>query len=119
MRNKWWIGVVFLFGCQSNKVQEEIDLPPPPPLPRHFLPPTSPPNFTPDILDVYKIQINPVPHPLNLGQPYVIWINKEKVSIGTHKLNELIALLNLPTTPPEDTAELHSGAGWLKPFSIE
>jgi hypothetical protein len=119
MNNKWWICLVFLIGCQSNKVEEKIDLPIPPPLPKHFLPPTPPPNFTPSILDLDKIQINSVPHPLHLGQPYAIWVNKRRVNIGIIKLNELMILLDLPTKPPKNTAELHSGKGWLFPFNID
>lgn len=119
MNNKWWICLVFLFGCQSNKVEEKIDLPAPPPLSKHFLPPTSPPNFTPNMLDLDKIQINSVPHPLHLGQPYVVWVNRRRVDIGIIKLNELMTLLNLPTKPPENTAELHSGEGWLQPFLLK
>ena len=120
MKNLWWFGLLFVFGCQSQKVEEEIDLPHPPlpELPRHFLPPTAPPNFTPDIREVYNIQINPVPHPFNITGSHVIWVNKQKLRINRKQLNEIVQHLNLPTGRPKDTAQLHLGEGWLRPFEI-
>lgn len=119
MKNKWWIFFLLLFGCQSNKVEEKLDLPIPPPLPRHFLPPIAPPNFTPDIRDVYNIQINPVPHPFAISGRYAVFVNKQKIILNNHQINELISVLDLPKKKPEDTAELHSGNGWLTPFELE
>lgn len=118
MKVKWLILLLLLLGCQSQKI-EKVELPPPPPFPKHLLPPVPPPNFTPNILDTYNIQINSVPHPLNIGQPYIIWVNKKSVNIGIHKLNELMSLLDLPDSTHEDTAGLNGGSGWLRPFDLE
>jgi hypothetical protein len=120
MKNKLWILVLFTFGCQTQKVERTINLPPPPlpDLPKHFVPPTSPPNFTPDIRDIYNIQINPVPHPLNITHEYVIWVNKKRVPLNMNQLESLVKTLDLKLHRPNDTAEIHNGAGWLKPFDF-
>ena len=120
MKNKWWILVLFTFGCQTQKVERTINLPPPPlpDLPKHFTPPTAPPNFTPDIRDVYNIQINPVPHPFHITHEYIVWVNKKRVRLDSNQLESLMKILNLKRHHPNNTAEIQSGAGWLKPFSF-
>ena len=111
----------FLCGCHSHKIEEEIDLPCPPlpDLPKHFLIPTAPPDFIPDIKEVYNIQINPVPHPFNITHSHVIWVNNEKLNINRRQLNEIVKHLNLSTEVPKDTAQLHNGDGWIKPFNTK
>lgn len=117
MKNIWWTFLLFLFGCQSNERFESSTPPPPlPPLPKHFLPPTAPPNFTPDIRQAYDIQINPVPHPFSIAGSHVIWVNNEKLKINQRQLNEIVKHLNLSTKRPKDTAQIHFGEGWLRPF---
>lgn len=120
MKSIWWFVLLFSFGCQSHRVEEEIDLPRPPlpDLPRHFLPPIAPPNFTPDIREVYNIQINPVPHPFSITASHVIWVNNQKLRINQKQLNEIVQHLNLSTERPKDTAQIHNGEGWLRPFEI-
>ena len=39
-----------------------------------------------------------------------------KVNLNKKQLNALVSKLNLPTTKPKDTAKIHNGEGWLKPF---
>jgi hypothetical protein len=116
MKNKWWILLLFTFGCQSSKVEEEIDLPPPPPLPTHFLIPNAPPNFIPDIRE---IQINSVPHPFRISGTYVVWVNKKKLNLNKHQVDQLVKHLDLSMEIPKNTAQIHSGEGWLFPFDID
>ena len=116
-----WLTLLFVIGCKSSKLEEEIDLPipPPPSLPKHFLIPTTPPNFTPNVEEVFEIQINPIPHPLNVNGniPYVVWLNGEKLILSPKQVRELAYSLNIEYKQPEDTAEIHNGQGWLRPFS--
>lgn len=121
MKNIWWIFLLLLLGCQSNKIEEKIDLPRSrlPDLPKHFLSPIAPPNFIPDIREVHNIQINPVPHPFNITHSHVIWVNNKKLIINQKQLNEIVQHLNLSTERPKDTAQIHNGDGWLQPFDTE
>jgi len=107
MKNSWWIIFIFLFGCHAHKERSK----PLPDLPRHFLIPTDSPK--------YDVQINPVPFPLNIGGEYVVWLNKKRVVLDRNQLNTLIAELNLPTERPKDTAQIHNGDGWLRPFELK
>ena len=119
MKNKWWILLLFTFGCQSNKVEEDFDFPPPPPpppLPTHFLIPTAPPNFIPDIRE---IQINSVPHPFHISGAYVVWVNKKKLNLNKHEVDQLVKHLDLSMEIPKNTAQIQSGEGWLFPFDID
>jgi len=90
-------------------------LSPPPSLPPHIknlkIPP--PPNIEP-----LEIQINPIPRPLNIGgfYPYVIWINGERAKLKPGEIATLAQALNLPLDSPPDNEEIHSGAGWMRPF---
>jgi hypothetical protein len=96
-----------LCGCYSSKK----DIPRKkllPDLPKHFLMPTSPPK--------YNVQINPVPFPFNMTGSYVVWVNNERVHLDKKQLDTLVSKLNLSTEKPKDTAEIHNGEGWLKPF---
>ena len=68
------------------------------------------------------IQVNSLPHPFNLNgtMPYQVWVNGERLPLRGDKTDKLIELLDLGEfEQPEDTAEIHSGAGWLRPFPIE
>lgn len=68
------------------------------------------------------IQVNSLPHPFNLNgsMPYQVWVNGERLPLRGEKTEKLIELLDLNEfEQPEDTAEIHSGAGWLRPFPVE
>ena len=122
MNFKWWIMTLLIaFGCQSNKDQSHIcrPAPPPPKFGLDFRPPTLPPSFVPDKSKISEIQINPVPHPFRLmiGE-YAVWINRKKVHLNNDQLKNLMATFNLPEEKPKDTAQIHMGKGWLRPFEI-
>ena len=99
---------MFLFGCHSYKQERSKPMPD---LPNHFLLPTTPPR--------YNVQINSVPFPFNMTGSYVVWVNQERVFLSKSQLNVLIAHLNLPKERPKDTAQIHNGAGWQRPFDLE
>ena len=68
------------------------------------------------------VQVNSLPHPFNLNgtMPYQVWVNGERLPLKSEKADKLVELLDLGEfEQPEDTAEIHSGAGWLRPFPIE
>ena len=68
--------------------------------------------------DDFQIQINSVPHPFNISGSYVVWVNKKRVKLGRSQVNFLAKTLNLSLERPKDTAELHNGNGWIRPFEI-
>lgn len=107
MKIKIILACLCLCGCHSVQKKESREKPLPD-LPKHFLLPTNPPK--------YNVQINPVPFPFNATGSYVVWVNNEKVNLNKKQLNALVSKLNLPTTKPKDTAKIHNGEGWLKPF---
>ena len=88
---------------------------PPPP---NIIPNSFPPNFYPK---TKNIQINSIPSPLNLNGniPYVIWVNGEKLNLDPLEVKKLAESLNIKYSPPPNTAKIHSGEGWLYPFSIK
>ena len=110
--------LLFLCGCQAQKIDKKEDRKLPLELPKHFLIPTEPPNFLPAFDDAYNIQINPVPHPFRITEKYVVWVNKRKVRLNREQINLLISYFDLPQEKPIDTADIHSGAGWQHPFNL-
>ena len=68
------------------------------------------------------IQVNKLPFPFNLDgtMPYQVWVDGERVPINSKQANTIIDALDLAKGPkfiqPEDTAEIHSGAGWQFPL---
>jgi hypothetical protein len=67
------------------------------------------------------VQVNSLPHPFNLGgsMPYQVWVNGERLPLNGDKAKQIVNLLDLePFEQPTDTAEIHSGAGWLRPIPI-
>lgn len=67
------------------------------------------------------VQVNSLPHPFNLDgrMPYQVWVNGERLPLNGDKAKQIVNLLDLgPFEQPKDTAEIHSGAGWLRPFPI-
>ena len=104
--------LILLMGCHSHKSKDntqEENHKILPELPKHFLIPTSPPK--------YNVQINPVPFPFNITGSYVVWVNNERVHLNKTQLDALVSKLNLSTERPKDTAEIHNGDGWLRPFN--
>jgi hypothetical protein len=70
-------------------------------------------------IPITEIQINPVPHPLNVDgfYPYVIWVNGERVRMKPGDIQQLAIALDLPLYPPT-TPEMHAGSGWLRPLDL-
>lgn len=67
------------------------------------------------------VQVNSLPHPFNLNgsMPYQVWVNGERLPLNGDKAKQIVSLLDLgPFEQPEDTGEIHSGAGWLRPLPI-
>ena len=65
------------------------------------------------------VQVNSLPHPFNLNgsMPYQVWVNGERLPLKGDKAKQIVDLLDLePFEQPEDTKEIHSGAGWLRPL---
>ena len=59
--------------------------------------------------------------PFNLGgsMPYQVWVNGERLPLNGDMAKQIVNLLDLePFEQPTDTAEIHSGAGWLRPIPI-
>lgn len=68
------------------------------------------------------VQVNSLPHPFNLDgrMPYQVWVNGERLPLNGDKAKQIVSLLDLgPFEQPKDTAEIHSGAGWMRPFPIQ
>ena len=66
---------------------------------------------------INEIQINPAPHPFHMTHPYVIWVNGERLPMSKQDIILVAKEFNLSLEPPEDTAELHNGEGWLRPLA--
>lgn len=117
-KNSLLIFIVNLFACCTNqKNLSTNNLPPPPPPPNieFDLPaPTYIPSFPKD----FVVQINPIPHPLSIdGQmPFAIWVNGKRLELSGAQVKHLTESLNIKYKKPQDTAEIHSGEGWLEPL---
>jgi len=97
---------LFLFGCSSNKQkQTKIDTP-------------TPPVFVSDLLNAKELQINRLPHPFNLNGsvPFAVWADGKKLNLKPKQTIELARYLGIKFEQPPDTAEIHSGQGWLHPY---
>lgn len=66
-----------------------------------------------------EIQINPIPHPLNINGmiPYVVWIDGKRADLNPLEVRKLALSLDLPLNV-RGTAEMHAGAGWLEPHNL-
>jgi len=66
-----------------------------------------------------EIQINPIPHPLNLNGsiPYVIWIDGKRARLNAGEVRKLAVSLGLPLNV-RGTPEMHAGAGWHQPLNL-
>lgn len=72
-------------------------------------------------MDDSGVQVNSLPHPFNLNgrMPYQVWVNGEALPLNGDKANQIVELLDLgPFEQPENTADIHSGAGWQRPLPI-
>ena len=67
-----------------------------------------------------QIQVNRLPHPFNVGGlvPYQVWVDGERLPLNSKKAKQIVKTLNLKFEQPENTREIHSGAGWLQPHNI-
>ena len=117
------LSLFLLASCNSSKLQEATlpEIPQSPPK-VDFTPPN--PSLEPDLnlfAAKYKeVQINRLPHPFNLNGsiPYAIWVDGKKLKLNPKETRALAESLNLKFEQPEDTAEIHSGEGWLFPKKI-
>jgi len=68
----------------------------------------------------FEIQINSIPHPFNVNGniPYCIWINGERLTLNRIQAETLVNSLNLRFTQLKNTAEIHNGAGWIRPLNL-
>ena len=120
-KNGWVLFFLLCFGCSnSNPTLSSLGLPLPPP-PPNFSPSTSPPPpFTPSIYEIKNIQINRIPHPLNIdgNLPYVVWVDGKRLPLNSREVKLLAKSLGLKFEQPKDTARIHSGEGWIHPFPV-
>jgi len=113
---------VTAFGFQTNNFYDSKNIQQATFVPTPKVIPQSVPIFD-DPIDKSKhkgqIQINPAPFPFNLTHPYVVWIDGEKADLSLKEVKALAKTLNLTLEKPKDTAEIHSGDGWLRPKIIK
>ena len=66
-----------------------------------------------------NIQVNRIPHPFNLNGrlPFQVWVDGERVPLNMIEVQDMIEVLDIEFTQPEDTKEIHSGAGWIFPHA--
>ena len=100
-------GALFLFGgCVTQKNAVTPILPPP--------------IVAEAIIKGREVQINHLPHPLNIGGtlPFAVWVDGERVPLDRVELQAIGQTLNIDFQPPPDTPEIHNGAGWVYPFRL-
>ena len=70
--------------------------------------------------EVESIQINRLPHPLNINgeNPYAIWVDGKRLNLDRNQVKDLARSLHIKFEQPKDTAQIHSGAGWLFPLEV-
>jgi hypothetical protein len=120
IKNVWFLFTLWCLGCSSsNQDLSYLDLPIPPRPPTLF-PSTPPPSFIPSIYEVKDIQINRIPHPLNVdgNLPYVVWVDGKRLPLNSNEVKLLAKSLGLKFEQPKDTARIHSGDGWMRPFPV-
>lgn len=121
---KYWMCILLAFCSCQHKSQNvellDLNIPAPPP-PPNTLPPSAPPNFKPNILELAEIQINPIPHPFNLdgSRPYAVWVNGERLPLNSIEVRALAQSLNLKFEQPKNTAKIHNGEGWQYPLNLK
>lgn len=100
-------GALFLFGgCVTQKNAVAPILPPP--------------VIAEAIIQGREVQINHLPHPLNIGGtlPFAVWVDGERVPLDRVELQAIGQTLNIDFQSPPDTPEIHNGAGWAYPFRL-
>ena len=78
-------------------------------------------SANPKTISLPEIQVNRLPHPLNVNGmlPYQVWVDGERLKLNGPEAKSIIKALDLNFTQPDDTPELHAGAGWLFPLELE
>jgi len=117
------LSLFLLASCNSSKFQETTlpeTLQSPPKVDSLPLNPSFEPDLNLFAVKYKEIQINRLPHPFNLNGsiPYAIWVDGKKLKLTPKETQALAESLNLKFEQPEDTAEIHSGEGWLFPKKI-
>jgi len=80
------------------------------------------PSSTPKSAYMGTIQVNKLPFPFNLDgtMPYQVWVDGEPLQLKSEQADQIIDALGLARgddfIQPENTAEIHSGAGWQFPL---
>lgn len=66
-----------------------------------------------------NIQVNRIPHPFNLNGnlPFQVWVDGQHMPLDSKEVQGVIEVLDIEFTQPEDTEEIHSGAGWIFPHA--
>lgn len=93
--------ILFLFGCVAKQDSQIADY-------NRY-----------SYISFTEIQINPIPHPLNLNGsiPYVIWIDGKRARLNPGEVRKLAVSLGLPLNV-RGTPEMHAGAGWHQPLDL-
>jgi hypothetical protein len=109
--------IFFLVFAGCSKKQGSLIAPPPPP--PSLLPPSPAPTFTPTFPKDAIVQINSIPSPLNINGeiPLVVWVNGKQLELNNYQLKAIASTLNTKEDEQQNTAELHSGKGWLEPLT--
>lgn len=109
--------IFFLAFSACTKKQDLLLAPPPPP--PFSLPPSPAPTFIPTFPKDAIVQINSIPSPLNINGeiPLVVWVNGKQLELNNYQLKAIASTLNIKEDEQQNTAELHSGKGWLEPLT--
>jgi hypothetical protein len=103
-----------LCGCFNRNLADFPIAPPPPP---NIMPDTPAPNYIPDIKSV---QVNTLPSPFNINGklPFAVWVDGKKLPMNSKQSKMIVQTLNIKFVEPKNTAQIHSGEGWLYPKPI-
>lgn len=106
--------IFFLTFASCSQKQDLFFAPPPPP--PSLLPPSPAPTFIPTFPKDAIVQINSIPSPLNINGeiPLVVWVNGKQLELNNYQLKAIASTLNIKEDEQQNTAELHSGKGWLE-----
>ena len=80
------------------------------------------PGSTPKSAYKGTIQVNKLPFPFNMNgtMPYQVWVDGERLPLNGDQADRIIDALELAKgdsfVQPDDTAEIHAGAGWQFPL---
>jgi hypothetical protein len=68
------------------------------------------------------IQVNKLPFPFNVDgtMPYQVWVDGKRVPLKSEQADQIVDALDLAKgkefVQPDNTAEIHAGAGWIFPL---